>query len=265
MGSFFDKIRLGSSLSSLRRALSWFHNATVDVAKETNPLLRMYYDSDLGSPIEGEVEKAFAAASYDTLKKYVPNWKPALNLCKSIGNWIAHKKVQALDVSKVVHHISTDRISTDQAYHELAKRTTTGLFAVGKVACRAAHVIGVLSSKISDTLLPEDINDLIKKGFDLVAGESLRKVRNKIFSKENKERVTHLVEQGFKVAHTATKKIINNVDKALDKTQVFVEKVAKKVGEELKPFKNKVVSTAKTVGNAVKEGAKWVLNKLKFW
>ena len=272
MGNIFNKIRLGSALRSIKDACSWFHNSAIDVEKEKNLLIRIYYDSDLGSPIEKEVEKAFAASTYDNLKKFFPKWEPAQNLCKSIGSWIAHKKAQGLDLSKVVHHISTDRISADQGYHEIAKRTTAGLFSIGKIASRVTHLIGKGAHKFADMVLGEGVSDFVRTTVTIVAGETLRRVRNKIFSEESKKKVTKFVETGLKVAHTATKKIINFVDSATDKAQNVVEKtvsfisdIAKKCGEQLKPFKDKVVDTAKTIGNAVKEGAKVIFKKLKFW
>ncbi len=272
MGRIFNKIRLGSALKAIKDTCSWFHNTTVDATKEKNPLIRMYYDSDLGSPIEAEVEKAYAASTYDAIKKYFPKWEPAQNLCKSIGSWIAHKQTQALDLSKVVYQISTDRISVDQGYHEIAKRTTAGLFAVGKVVSRATHIIGKAAHKFSDVVLGEEKSTLLKNAVTLIAGETLRRVRNKIFSEESKKKVTKFVETGLKVAHTATKKIINFVDNALDKTEKVVEKtvafigaVAKKCGDQIKPFKDKVVSKAKEIGSAVKQGAKKILEKIKFW
>lgn len=272
MGGFFSKIRLSSALASIKRVSTWFHNSTVNYSKEKNPLIRMYYDSELGSPIEQAVEKAYAASAYDTLKKFVPDWRPAKAMCKSIGNWIAHKKVQALDVSKVVYHISTGRITKDRAYSEIAKRTTSGLFALGKLASRAGHAVAWATGKLSNTLLPEGTTDIIKKGFDLVAGETLRRVRNKIFSEENKQRVTKFVEQGLRVAHTATRKVIETVDRvvektgeSVDRTVKFISDVAKKIGEETKPFREKVVNTAKTIGSAVIKGAKKFWEKIKPW
>ena len=272
MAGFFSKIRLSSALNTLKSVATWFHNSTVNYSKEKNPLIRMYYDSELGSPIEEVVEKSYAASAYDTLKKFVPDWKPALAVCRSIGNWIAHKKVQALDVSKVVYHTSTNRITQDQAYKEIAKRTTSGLFSLGKVACRAGHVIGWLTGKLSDTFLPEGTTDLVKKGFDLVAGETLRGIRKKIFSEENKQKVEKFVEKGLRVAHTATKKVVEVADRvlqktgeAVDRTVSFVKDVAKSVGEEIKPFTQKVYDTARTVGKAVVSGAKKLISKLKFW
>lgn len=272
MAGFFSKIRLSSALNALKSVATWFHNSTVNYSKEKNSLIRMYYDSELGSPIEEVVEKTYAASAYDTLKNFVPDWKPALVMCKSIGNWIAHKKAQALDVSKVVYHTSTNRISQDQAYKEIAKRTTSGLFSLGKLACRAGHVIGWITGKLSETFLPEGTTDFVKKGFDLVAGESLRGIRKKIFSEENKQKVEKFVEKGLRVAHTATKKVIEVADRALHKTgQVldctvsFVSDVAKKVGEDVKSFSKKVYDTAKTVGAAVKSGAKKFFSKIKFW
>lgn len=265
MGSFFSKIRLSSALSAIKSIATWFHNSAVNYSKEKNPLIRMYYDSELGSSIEQAVEKAYSASSYDTLKSFVPDWKPVKAMCKSIGNWIAHKKVQALDVSKVVYQISTGRITKDRAYHEIAKRTTAGLFTLGKLASRAGHAVAWATGKLSDTLLPDGTTDLIKKGFDIVAGETLRRVRNKIFSEENKQRVTKFVEQGLRVAHTATKKVVEAADRVLEKTSRFISDVANKIGEETRSFREKVVSTSKTIGSAVKEGVKKIWNIIKPW
>lgn len=272
MAGFFSKIRLSSALNTLKSVATWFHNTTVDYSKEKNPLIRMYYDSDLGSPIEQVVEKTYAASAYDTMKDYVPDWKPMKSICRSIGNWIAHKKVQALDVSKVVYHVSTNRISQDKAYTEIAKRTTSGLFVLGKLACKAGHVISWASNKISDVVLPEELSEPIKKGFDLIVGETLRKVRNKVFSEDNKPKVQKFVEKGLRHAYTAAKKTVEVADRVLqktgevmDRTVTFVSDVAKKVGEDVKSFSNKVYETAKTIGGAIKSGAEKFINKLKFW
>lgn len=255
---FFDKIRLGSALKAVGRACKWAHDGIISGTKNINPLVRMYYDSDLGSPIEGHVEKVFASSTCDCLKRYCPDWKWAQNTCDSMGTWIAHKVVQALDTSKVIYQVSNGRITGDRAYHEIAKRATAGLFVAGKVLCRAGHVIGTLTSKISEHILPEGVNKLVQKGVDIAVGETLRFVRKKVFSEKNKERVTRFVEKGMKVAVTATHKIIESVDRAIDRTQKavkrtadFISDVATKVGEEIKPFKEKVKETAKSVRKAI--------------
>jgi hypothetical protein len=269
---FFDKIRLGSALKAVGRACKWAHDGIVSGVKKTNPIIRMYYDSELGSPIEGHVEKAFAASTCDALKKHCPNWKWAKNTCNVAGNWIAHKVTQALDSSKVIYQVSNGMITGDRAYHEIAKRATAGLFVVGKVLCRAGHVIGTLTGKISERILPEGVNKLVQKGVDIAVGETLRFIRRKVFSDSNKERVTKFVEKGMKVAVTATNKIINTIDTAIDKTQKavkstveFISDFATKVGEELKPFKEKVKETAKNIGKTiVKTGKKiwsWLTGK----
>jgi len=269
---FFDKIRLGSALKAVGRACKWAHDGFVSSLKNVNPLIRMYYDSELGSPIEGHVEKAFAASTCDALKKHCPNWKWAKNTCEAIGNWIAHKTTQALDSSKVIYQVSNGMITKDKAYHEIAKRTTAGLFVVGKVMCRAGHLIGTLTNKISEHILPEGVNKLVQKGVDIAVGETLRFIRRKVFSDNNKERVTKFVEKGMKVAVTATSNIINTIDTAIDKTQKaikktvdFISDVATKVGEEIKPFKEKVKETVKNIGESVvKTGKKiwsWLTGK----
>lgn len=266
----FDKIRLGSALKSVGHALRSLHNKAVTGIKNLNPLVRMYYDSNLGSPIEGEVEKAFAASTCDTLKKFCPDWKWAKNACNTVGTWIAHKAVQALDSSKVIYQASNGIISPDRAYSEIAKRTTAGLFSVGKVLCRAGHWVGTLTSKISDHILPEGVNNLVKKGVDLVVGESLRSIRKNIFTEKNKERVTKFVEKGMRVAVTVTSNIIHTVDKIIDKapevakkTINFIEKTAEKIGEKAEQFVDKVVDTAKNIGGKIVEGGKKLWNWLR--
>ena len=266
----FDKIRLGSALKSVGHALKSLHNKAVTGIKNLNPLVRMYYDSNLGSPIEGEVEKAFAASTCDTLKKFCPDWKWAKNACNTVGTWIAHKAVQALDSSKVIYQASNGIISADRAYSEIAKRTTAGLFSVGKVLCRAGHLVGTLTSKISAHILPEGVNTLVKKGVDLVVGESLRCIRNNIFTEKNKERVTCFVEKGMRVAVTATSAIINTVDNIIDKTTKvakksidFIEKTAEKIGEKVEPFVDKVVDTAIKYGGKIVDGVKEWYNRLR--
>ena len=240
--SIFDKIRLGSALKAVGRALKSVQNKAVSSMKKGNPLIRMYYDSELGSPIEGAVEKAFAASTCDTLKKFYPDWQWAKKTCNAVGSWIAHKA---------------------------AKRTTAGLFVVGKVLCRAGHVIGHMTSTISEHILPEGVNKLVKKGVDILVGESLRFVRKKVFSEKNKERVTKFVEKGLEVAVTATHKIIESVDRALDKgaevvrkTKEFLGNVADKVGEKVESFATKVVEATKNLGSKVKEGAKKIWKRL---
>lgn len=267
--SIFNKIRLGSALRAVGRALKDAHNNAISGIKNLNPLVRMYYDSNLGSPIEGEVEKAFAASTCDTLKRFCPDWKWAKNTCNVVGSWIAHKAVQALDNSKVVYQASNGYITSDRAYQEIAKRTTASLFAFGKILCRAGHVIGHVTSKISEHILPEGVNTWVKKGVDLAVGESLRFVRKNVFSERNKERVAKFVEKGMKVAVTATKKIIETVDRTISKvpeatrkTKEFISNVAEKVGEKVEAFTTKVVESAKTIGSKVKEGAKKIWERL---
>lgn len=266
---FFDKIRLGSALKAVGRACKWAHDEIVSNVKSTNPLIRMYYDSELGSPIEGHVEKTFAASTCDTLKKYCPNWKWAKNTCNAVGNWIAHKATLALDSSKVIYQASHGIIDEDKAYHEIAKRTTAGLFVAGKVLCRATHAIGKITGKISDFVFGDypEVSEWLKKGVELGVSATLRFARNKIFSEKNKERVERFVEKGMRVAVTATAEIINFVDTAIDKTQRvvkqtanFISDVATKVGEKVEPFIEKVKDKAKNIGTAVVETGIKILN-----
>lgn len=266
----FDKIRLGSALKAVGHALNSLHNKAVKGIKKLNPLVRMYYDSDLGSPIEGEVEKAFAASTCDTLKKFCPNWKWSRNACNTVGAWVAHKAVQALDFSKVIYQASNGVISADKAYSEIAKRTTAGIFSVSKVLCRAGHWVGSLTSKISDHILPEDVNTRVKKCFDIVVGESLRGIGRKFFTEKNKERATKLVEKGMRIAVTVTGDIIDSVDKIIDKvpevakrTFDFIGKTAEKVGEKVESFVTKVVDTAKNIGGKIIEGGKKIWNWIR--
>ena len=266
----FDKIRLGSTLKTVGHALKSLHNKAVTGIKNLNPLVRMYYDSDLGSPIEGEVEKAFAVSTCDSLKKFCPNWEWAKSVCNTAGVWIAHKAVQVLDSSKVIYQASNNMITADKAYSEIAKRTTAGIFSVGEVLCRAGHLVGTLTSKISDRILPEGVNTLVKKGFDFVVGESLRTIRRNIVSEKNKKRVEKFVEKGMRIVVTATSNIISTVDKIIDKlpeaanrTIDFLEKTAEKIGEKVEPFVTKVVDTAKNVGDIIIDRGKKIWNWLR--
>lgn len=267
--SIFDKIRLGSALKAVGGALKSLHNSAVSGVKKFNPLVRMYYDSELGSPIEGEVEKAFAASTCDTLKKFCPDWNWAKKTCNVVGSWIAHKAVQALDHSKVVYQASNGMITSERAYKEIAKRTTAGLFTIGKVLCRAGHVVGHLTSRISESILPDGVNKIVKRTVDVVVGESLRFIRKNVFSEKNKERVTKFVEKGMKVAVTTTRKIVESVDRAISripeaakKTKEFISDMADKVGEKVESFTTKVVDTAKNIGSKIKDGAKKLWKRL---
>lgn len=265
----FDKIRLGSAFKSVGHALKFLYNKPVKYIRNINPLVRMYYDSDLGSPIEAEVEKVFAASICDSLKKFCPNWKWAKNACNTVGTWIAHKAVQALDSSKVIYQASNGIISPDRAYSEIAKRTTAGLFMVGKVWSRTERWVGRLASMVSD-LLPEDIDSYLKKGIDLVVYELFRGIRGAVFSEKNKKRVTEFVEKGMRVAVTATSNIIQTVDEIIDKTPEvakntinFIEKTAEKIGEKAEQFVVKVVDTAKNIGGKIVEGGKKLWNSIR--
>lgn len=266
----FNKIRLGAALKSVGNALNCIQNKAIKDIKNLNPLIRMYYDSDLGSPIEGEVEKAFAASTCDTLKKSCPNWKWAKTTCNVVGAWIAHKAVQALDSSKIIYQASNGVISADKAYSEIAKRTTAGLFYVGKVLCRAGHWVGTLTNKISDHILPEDVNILVKKGVGLVVRESLRSIRKNIFTEKNEERVTKFIAKGMRVAVSATSNIIHSIDNIIDKTTKatkktidFIEKTAEKIGEKVEPFIDKVVDTAKNIRGKAVESVKILWKRLR--
>lgn len=118
--------------------------------------------------------------------------------------------------------------------------------------------------------MPEGVNTLVKKGVDLVVGESLRSIRKNIFTEKNKERVTKFVEKGMRVAVTVTSNIIHTVDKIIDKapevakkTINFIEKTAEKIGEKAEQFVDKVVDTAKNIGGKIVEGGKKLWNWLR--
>lgn len=271
---FFDKIRLGTALKAIGQAGKWAHDTIVDGAKNINPLLRMYYDSELGSPIEGHVEKAFAASTCDTLKKFCPNWNWVQNTCDAVGTWIAHKAVQVLDTDKVIYQVSNGRITGDEAYDELAKRATAGLFVAGKVVCRATRVIGKITGKISDFIFADypEVSEWLKNGVKLGVSSVLRFVRNKVFSEKNKDRVKDFIAVGMREAVSTTKAMIESIDneidniqkkgeKAVKRTVDFISDIATTIGEEPKPFIDKV----KDAGKTVRDWTKDKYNKAKTW
>lgn len=261
---FWDKIRLGSALRCVGKALKWAHESIVDTAAAINPALRVYYDSELGSPIEKEIEKGVSASVYNTITEAFPKWEWTQKIGAKVGAWIAQATTKVMDASKLTYQIGKGRINADRAYREIAKRTAAGVFATGKVFCKFGHWI-----KRASDFLPEDshLSQLAKRALDLLGRECLDKLGKNLFTDDNQDRMENFLAKGLRTAHTAIRDTIRAIDTAADKAQAWVreekehlKEVAFTVGMKVNDFVDKVKDRAKTVGQAAKKAAKKLWN-----
>lgn len=96
-------------LAGLNIVQRFFRGKSMDAMEKlmnSHPMLRMFFDSELSSPIEDKVLQSMATA-FASLLKVIPEKHEA------IGVAIAHNINDVMYSAKILHHLNTNRISFD--------------------------------------------------------------------------------------------------------------------------------------------------------
>lgn len=267
-----DKHQIQAGLSGPFSIIRMLHNTAVDYSRNKNPLLHMYYDSDLNSPIEATVEKIIADSYYDTMCEHLPNWKPLKKMTRGLGHLIAYAQCRVLDTSKLNYQYFKGLITKEQYYDETARRLvcgTVGIINKGWPLLGGAvkgGVAGILQVMGVDSNTAQNIADKIWLGTTIAKGY----IGKIVDTEKLKERAQNIISTGLQMASTALNaviKVVQNPQKALQegvrKTRQFVERVAETLHEEVPAFIRKVGETVHTVAQKVKATAKKVWNGIK--
>lgn len=261
---FFNNFKLGSALSMLKRTFNNIHETVVESVKGRNELLRIYYDSSLGSPVESVVEEAFASTTYSVLKNHTPDWKIADRFCRFVGKSIGRIQTWALDKSKLVYQSSKDIISADQAYQEGAKRLASVVFVAGKALNKFGPLAGAAAHAVVEFFSPgmgDNVRDIVERCVTVVT----KGVVDKVFTEKNKDRLTKFIAKGSKVAVTGFKKVVDKIDTAVDKARPAIQKAkkfvgncAEKVGMAVNDFCTGVKNAVSTIADKTSTGIRKV-------
>lgn len=267
-----DKHQIQTGLSGPFSIIRMLHNTAVDYSKNKNPLLRMYYDSDLNSPIETTVEKMMADSYYNTVCEHLPKWKPLKKMARGLGCLIAYVQCRVLDTSKLNYQYFKGLINREQYYNETARRLVSGTVAIinkgwpllgGTIK---GGVAGILQVMGVDSNTAQNVADKIWLGATIAKGY-IGKIIN---TEKLKERAQNLISRGLQLASTALNTVIKVVQdpqktfqEGVRKTKQFVERVAETIHEESSAFMEKVSETVHTVVENAKTTAKKVWNRIK--
>ena len=269
MSSLPPKFSLAECLYRLSSWSKEKHVERIEYKKNTSVMMQMYYDSELGSPIEQHVEKTLASASYNSIKSFLPKWKLTDNVAKFLGNRIAHRQIKKMDQEKLKYQFCKGYISEDKYIKESSKRFVTSTITFVN---NSWPLVTIGLKKGSEVILigsGVDIETAKKVSTWIVTGVNLVKKPVTDFLKENrvKEKTENFVYKTTQKFVDNTRRLVNyvdeKIDKAREKTKEFVDNVSQKLGyNNFSEFKHDVKETVKEyvkpVIDIVKEGGRKV-------
>jgi len=230
----------------------------IDNKKSNNPLLRVFFDSDLGSPVEKAVEQAYSMSTYEAIKDKLPNWNIADKAAKSLGGILGKLSAKVLDVAKLNYKYFKGQITSTQYTYEITKRTL----------CTAAAVIDKSWDWIGDKVKGGTIGILNSLGVPIETAEFITDSVGAIFNvvKEpflnfiKSEKTAKFVAEGVQKVIGGIKKVINS---AKEKIPPIVEKIADSIGIGVKKVVEVAKNTTSIIAKKAKEVGNWVWNKIK--
>ncbi len=267
-----EKHQVEAGLSSSFSLVKTFHNNTIDATTSKNPLLRMFFDSDLNSPIESTVEKMYADSYYQTMREILPSWKPMQSLAKGVGYAIAYAQCKVLDLSKLNYHYFNNRISREKYYNELSRRIVTGTvtFVNKGWPLFGKGIKGGITTVLVTAGMP--IDDAKQAADKTWVAMTLAKtyISSKINGTKLKERAQALISTGLQTASTGLKKIVDVVrdplkstKQAVKSTKQFISNIAEQISETVETFSEKVDRTVTTVRDSVVRGTRSIWERIK--
>lgn len=225
---------------------SWIKTETIEGADKiakNNPMVRVFLDSPIGSDIEKEVEKAYAAAWYKKIKDtFIGRLPDAMTV--SLGKLIGQGTTRVLDITKLNYQLAKGWITAIQYRNELTKRTLCGIATVidkGWLVVRPIVKKG-LKGVLEYIGIPEGAAKKAARCCTLALGLAKKEIAKFLRS----EKVIEV-----------TQNIVNTVSEGVVKVVEAGKKVNKKTTELIT---NIATATGKTV-KTLYEGAKTTLKK----
>lgn len=272
MSSLPSKFSIAESLHRLSSLSKGIFVNCIEHKKDASVMMRMYYDSPLGSNIEQHCEKTMASATYNSIKSYLPKCELTEKIAKFIGTRIAHHKIKIMDREKLKYKYCKGFIKEDQYLKESSKRfvAATGAFVdkgwllIGKGLKKGSEAV-MLSLGV-DPILTKEMSDGIWTVITLMK----RPIKDYMREKRFWEKTEQAVYRARKDFIDGTRKLVNHVDekigKAIVKTKEFADNVSQKLGyNSLADFKHDVKEKAEEYKNVVIDKVSKAGKKVGAW
>lgn len=263
MSRLSGNFKINTGLSMCWSLLKMKYNTSIDKLKSTNPLLRVYFDSDLGSPVEKTVEEAYAASLYKYLKTISPNWKPAQKLAKYLGTRLAGMAAKALDLAKLNYKYFKGVIDADQYETEYSKRFLS-LFAtiVDKSWKYIENGIKVGGTAVLTYMGidPNSAKMVTEKVFTV-----LSYIKPAIIEAIKSDKAVKLVKQAIRATSSGIMKLYEKGKEAVEVSKSIVTKIADTINVNVSKLKSFAEKTCKTIAKPIVEGIKKGLKKIFSW
>ena len=198
-----------SIIAGIRDAIEGVIDFGVAGGKQSQ-MWKVFYDSEIGSPIEKSVEKAVSISVYKALVKVFPNLKQEGKTSLSVARSILF----LLDRSKLMYQYQKGWITESKYYEEIAKRYSS---------------IIVTVVRRGEDMLIVTLPHLLEQYCNIpspVSRFALQKVFEKITPSE--EQVSRLVAEGMRRVRT----FVENLDK---KTSELLQRLDDYIVKKVKP------------------------------
>lgn len=255
------KFSIRRAIEKMKAGMNRITCVGVELLKES-PIMRMYFDSELGSPIEQTVEIALASSVAQTILNVLPKTKLTSKLASAVGTFVARKETWALDRAKLTYQFSREQIDFYEYNEELIKRQVSTLVAAADMAKHGLNatvaafsvtvgmnplmVKSLLEGFTSNIHLPEDIAKKILKNGKILFSEAVDAIDS--FLEDMQDRASEVYQ----------------------KTKAFAEHLAAKVAMKWRDIKDKAKNGMKKIGlkvvaksGEVLDAALEIINKIK--
>lgn len=198
----------------------------IDSSGKKSAMWRIYYDSEIGSPVEKAAQKAVAVAIYKSLVNYFPSLESDSKTVVAVTRTV----LSMLDRSKLLYQFRHGRINETRYFDELTKRYASTL---------------VVIIRRGEQYLSDTLPSLLERNLGIprtVTEKALDFVFSKITLSEEQSR--KIVSEGLRKVNHLVKELDERITKTLEPVIVFVKeklidkgkKVVKEVEETVKRF-----------------------------
>lgn len=205
--------------------------------------VRMFLDSELGSPIEQVVEKAWTASCCKAVKSCLPtSFKWVNDVAERIGVFIARSGMNLADMTKLNYQYGKGMITLDKYSTEFADRTLAIAKSVVTVSYRnlrhlADHGVYITTKVISQSLevpqeAAEQIASTVSKGINFLLICAKKPIMKLIESEGAKTVVAACVKtvcKGVDVIKEEAPKVVNKIATVVHKSVEQVKSIAQSV------------------------------------
>ena len=247
-----DLIALQKGIARLRKSNNWLKLGLTE-SDFNNAGIQDYLLRPLGTNTEKdiEVENKLKAAVYLAVRR--SKWKP-----RGTSKKLAEASVEALRDARLMSLYESGQIAAKQYHEELENNQ------ISKIATTFTKVKKRYGRKATKLALSTAIGLTVGGPAGIIAGGVM--LISEIIPKKTKEKIKKTIKRTIK----RTGEVISrSIESLCDRAAVAAPRIVKKVnetmeriGEATSRFVEPVVEVARSVGSAIKKGAKKVLNWL---